>query len=60
MTEEHAEQQETFAVSDCESVFEEVGEQYDEQESTNFSGDFDGEGEAFENLNEDESEGMGM
>jgi len=43
VTEEHAEQQETAAVSDCESVSEEVGKQPEEQESTVFSDDFDDE-----------------
>ena len=58
------------AVSDCESASEEVGEQPEEQESTDFSDDFDGECEEFENPDEDEdldesedqdeSEEMGM
>lgn len=68
--EEHTEQQETAAVSDCESFSEEVGEQPEEQESADFSDDFDDESEEFENSDEDEdldesedqdeSEDMGM
>ena len=54
VTEEHAEQQEAAAVSDCESVFEEVGKQPEEQEGTNFSDDFDDESGESENLDEDE------
>ena len=70
MVEENAEQQETAAVSDCESVSEEVGEQPDERESADFSDDFDGDNEESENPDEDEdldesedqdeSEDMGM
>ncbi len=70
VTGERAERQETAAVSDCESVSEEVGEQPEEQESPNFSEDFDGESEESENPDadedldesedQDESEGMGM
>lgn len=62
VTEEHAEQQETAAVSDCESVSEEVGEQSEEQESTDFSDDFDNESEKTEDLDDeiDESEDQGM
>lgn len=66
----HTEQRETAAVSDCESVSNEVGEQPEEQESPDFSDDFDSESEESENpdeaedLNEsedqDESEDMGM
>ena len=66
--EERTEQQEAAAVSDCEGVFEEVGKQPEEQESTDFSDDFDGENEEFENPDEDDDldeseeqgEGMGM
>lgn len=68
--EEHTEQRETAAVSDCESVSEEFGEQPEEQESTDFLDDFDGESEESENPDEDEdldesedqgeSEDMGM
>ena len=68
VTEEHAEQQEAAAVSDCESVFEEVGKQPEEQEGTNFSDDFDDESEEYADPDEDEelgldqeaSEGMAM
>ncbi len=62
MVEEHAEQQETAAVSDCESFSEEVEEQPEEQESADFSDDFDGESEELENIDEeqDESEDQGM
>ena len=70
VTEAHTGQQETAAVSDCKSVSEEVGEQPEEQQSTDFSDDFDGESEEYENLDEDEdldesedqdaSEEMGM
>ena len=70
VAEEHTERQETAAVSDCESVSEEVGEQPEEQESTDFSDDFDSESEEYENPDEDEdldesenqneSEDMGM
>ena len=54
MTEEYAKQQETAAVSDCESVSEEVREQPEEQESADFSDDFDDESGESENLDEDE------
>ena len=70
MIEKHAEQRETAAVSDCESVSEEIGEQPEERESADFSDDFDDENEESENLDEDEdldeneylgeSENMGM
>ena len=70
VTEEHIERQETAAVSDCEGVTEDVGEQPEEQENADFSDDFDSESEEYENLNEDEdldesedhdeSEEMGM
>ncbi len=70
MAEEHAEQQETADVSNCENVSEEVGEQPDEQESADCSDDFDSESEESENPDEDEdldesedqdeSEDMGM
>ncbi len=63
VTEEHAEQQETAAVSDCESVSEEVGEQPEERESTDFSDDFDDEDtDEDEELDDeqDESEDQGM
>ncbi|MDE7362492.1 MAG: hypothetical protein K2N38_11220 [Oscillospiraceae bacterium] len=70
VTDELAEQQETAAVSDCESVSEEVGEQSEEQESPDFSDDFDSESDESENPDEDEdldesedqdeSEDMGM
>ncbi len=45
-------QTESAAVSDCESVSEEVGEQPDEQESS----DFDDDNEKFENIDDEESE----
>lgn len=47
VVEEHAEQRETAAVGNCESVSE-------EQESTDFSDDFDDESEESENPDEDE------
>jgi len=50
-TEEHTE---SVAVSDCESVSEEVGEQFEERESADFSDGFDGENEESENPDEDE------
>ena len=63
-------QTESAAVSDCESVSEKVGEEPEEQESSYFSDDFDGESEECENPYEnedldesedqDESEGMRM
>lgn len=66
-TEEHTE---SAAVSDCESAFEEVGEQPEERENADFSDGFDGESEDSENPDEDEdleesedqdeSEDMGM
>ena len=58
--EEHAEQQKAAAVSACESISGEGGEQPEEQESPDFSDDFDDENEESENLDEDESEDMGM
>lgn len=68
--EERTEQQKTAAVSDFESVSEEVMEQFDEQESTDISDDFDSESEESDNPDEDEdldesedqdeSEDMGM
>ena len=51
------------AVSDCESVFEEVGEQSEEQERANFSDDFEAEDtDKEEELDDeqDESEDQGM
>ena len=68
--EKHTERQKSAAVSDCESVSDEVGERPEEQESPDFSDDFDDESEEFENPDEDEdldesedqdeSEDMGM
>ena len=68
VTDERAEQQKTAAVSDCESVSKEVGEQTEKQESPDFSDDFDSESDESENPDEDldesedqdESEDMGM
>ena len=63
VAEEHAGQQETAAMSDCESVSEEVGEQPEERESTDFSDDFDDEDtDEDEELDDeqDESEDQGM
>ncbi|MDE7194245.1 MAG: hypothetical protein K2O14_09780 [Oscillospiraceae bacterium] len=70
VAEEPTEQQETAAVSHCESVSVEVGEQPDEQERADFSDDFDSEIDESENPDEDEdldesedqdeSEDMGM
>ena len=59
VTEEHTGQQEIAAVSGRESFSEEVGEQYEEQESTNFSDDFEAE-DTDEDEDQDESEEMGM
>lgn len=61
--EEHAGQQETAAVGDCESVSEEVGKQPEERESSEFSDDFEVEdADEVEEPDEaqDESEGMTM
>lgn len=63
VTEEHTGQQEIAAVSGRESFSEEVGEQYEEQESTNFSDDLEPEDtDEDEELDDeqDESEGMAM
>ena len=62
VAEEHAARQKTAAVSDCESVSEEVGEQPEEQESTDFSFFFDNESEETEDLDDEmaESEDQGM
>ncbi len=51
---EHTEQRETAAVSDRESVSEEVGKQLAEQENPDFSDDFDSESDESENPDEDE------
>ena len=61
VAEEHPEQQETAAVSDCESVSEEVWEQPKGQESTDFSDGFAAEdADEDEELYEEQDEGMGM
>ena len=63
VTEDHAEQQETAAVSDCESASEEVGEKPEEQESADFSDDLEAEDtDEDEELDDeqDESEDQGM
>ena len=63
VTEEHAEQRVTAAVSDCESVSEEVGKQPEERESTDFSDDFDNEDTDEDEelgLDQEASEGMAM
>ncbi len=61
VAEEHAGQQETAAVSDCESVSNEVEEQPEEQESTDFSDDFEAEdADEDEELDENQDEVMGM
>lgn len=55
--EEHTEQQETAAVSDCESASEEVGEQHEERESTDFSDDFEaGDTDEDEELDDEQDE----
>lgn len=59
MTEEHTGQQETAAVSGCESASEETGKHPEEQEGTNFPDDFDDEDEEIDD-EQDESEGMAM
>lgn len=53
MEEEHCEQQETAAVSDCESFSEEITEQSEGQENSGFSDGFDRENEEIENCDED-------
>ena len=61
VAEEHTERQETAAVSDCESVSEEVWEQPKGQESTDFSDGFAAEdADEDEELYEEQDEGMGM
>lgn len=54
MTEERTETQETAAVNDCEDVLETVEEEYNEQESNDYSEDFEAEDEEYESLDEDE------
>ena len=59
--EERAEQCKIAAVSDCELVFDEVGEDAEEQENTDFSGDFEVEDtDDDEELYEEQDEGMAM
>lgn len=49
------------AVSDCESVLEEIGEQPEERENADFSDDFEAEDtDEDEELYEEQDEGMGM
>ena len=61
VAEEHTERQETAAVSDCESVSEEVWEQPKGQESTDFSDGIAAEdADEDEELYEEQDEGMGM
>lgn len=61
VAEEHTERQETAAVSDCESISEEVWEQPKGQESTDFSDSFAAEDvDEDEELYEDQDEGMAM
>ena len=62
MAENETETQETAAVSDCESVSDEVGEELEEEESEDFSEDFEGESEENEDLDEGEDfeEGEGQ
>lgn len=61
VTEEHAERQETVAVSECELVSDEVGEVAEEQENTDFSDDFEVEDtDEDEELYEEQDEGMAM
>lgn len=59
MAEEHAEQQETAALNDCESGSDEVREEHREQESANFSPGFCGEGKDLDD-EKDESEDIVM
>lgn len=60
MAEEHTERQETAAVSDCESISEEVWEQPKGQESTDFSDGFAAEDvDENEELYEDQDGGHG-
>ncbi len=65
VSEETAEE-ETTAVSDCESVSEEVEEELEEQGDTEFSDNFEAENGEYESIDEDleeeqdESEDMGM
>ena len=54
MAEEQKEGQETAPVNDCESVLEEVEEEYGEQENDDFSEDFEVEEKECETLDEDE------
>ena len=62
MAEEETDSQERAAVSDCESVSDEVGEEHEEEESEDFSEDFEGESEEDKDLNESEDfeEGEGQ
>ena len=62
MAEEETDTQERAAVSDCESVSDEVGEEHEEEESEDFSEDFEGESEEDKDLNESEDfeEGEGQ
>lgn len=55
MAKEHAEQKETVAMSDCESISDEVGYQHEVQESA----DFDSEGKDLDD-EQDESEDVVM
>lgn len=63
VSEEHAEQQETAAVSDCESVSEEVGKVVEEQNNDAVSNDFEvkdiDENEEL-GVDQEESDGMAM
>lgn len=60
VAEEHTERQETAAVSDCESISEEVWEQPKGQESTDFSDGFAAEDvDENEELYEDQDGGHG-
>lgn len=54
MAKERTETQETAAVNDCEDVLETVEEEYNEQESNDYSEDFEAEDEEYESLDEDD------
>ena len=54
MAEEQKEAQETAPVSDCGDVLETVEEEYNEQESNDYSEDFETEDEEYESLDEDD------
>ncbi len=59
MAEEHTEAQETAIVSDCESVSEELEQEYEGQDNDDLSEDLEAEDEDLEE-EQDEIEEMGM